>query len=220
MTVVTETNIKAGQAVYTKLLLKIYNILVLDISNRWIWRCPKRYQLRQYNQCVTTNHLDIGVGTGYYLKHCNWPALTCLSLMDLNPTCLTVASKAAHALAPQVYQADIFKSQEALGEQFTSISMNYLLHCLPGSMDEKAIVIANAAAMLKRQGILFGATILSDDHLQTGLSRRLAGFYNKKSIFSNQQDDFASLNRILNMHLKDVEIKLSGCVALFRGTKG
>lgn len=73
MTSISESDIKKGHAVYTPMMLRLYNLWVLDISNAWIWRCPKRIQLQHFNQFITRNHLDIGVGTGYYLKHCQWP---------------------------------------------------------------------------------------------------------------------------------------------------
>lgn len=217
---ITEENIKAGQAVYTAVLLKIYNLLVLNISNNWIWRCPKRYQLEQYRKLATDNHLDIGVGTGYYLKQNTWPKNTKLALMDPNPLCLAAAKKAAGSLLPQTYQADIFKTPEAnLSNRFKSVSMNYLLHCLPGNLDDKAITITHAVAMLKPGGILFGATILSDENLQTGMSKRLAAFYNKKKIFSNIDDNYQTLKQILEANLSHVDIKIMGCVALFSGYK-
>lgn len=216
---ITESDIKAGQAVYTPFMLKIYNLLVLYVSNYWVWRCPKRYQLAQYHQYVTSHHLDIGVGTGYYLKNTPWPINTELSLMDLNPDCLHSTEEAMKWLHPKIYLADIFKPQKALNEQFDSISINYLLHCLPGDMKDKRVVIDNAVAMLKPKGILFGATILSDRELQTFASTRLMAFYNKKQIFSNQADDRRSLKEVLEKHFSNVEIKIMGCVALFRGTK-
>lgn len=216
---ITEERITAGQAIYTKFLLKLYNIWVLSFSNHWIWRCPKHYQLEQYNQNITNNHLDIGVGTGYYLKHSNWSENTSLSLMDLNPNCLAAAKEAISNLSPVIHTADIYKPQEALTEQFDSISMNYLLHCLPGNMKAKNTAIANAASMLKPYGVLFGATILSDKNRQTPVSRRLARFYNQKGIFSNKNDSFAELKQVLQKHLENVEIKLIGCVALFKGYK-
>lgn len=220
MTEISEADIKAGQAVYTTFLLKIYDLWVLDISNRWIWRCPKRYQQEQFDRFSTANHLDIGVGTGYYLKHHSWPKGARLALMDLNPLCLDTAKNAVNPQLAETYQADIFKPQPAsLCERFDSISMNYLLHCLPGTMAEKSLAIDHAVAMLKPGGILFGATILADASLQSGMSRRLAAFYNKKRIFSNQKDSQQSLQAALEKHMEQVEIITIGCVALFRGYK-
>lgn len=218
-TIVSESDIKAGQAVYMPFTLKIYNLLVLYVSNYWIWRCPKRYQLNQYHHYVTANHLDIGVGTGYYLKNTPWLIDTELSLMDLNSDCLHSTAQSMKWLHPKTYLADIFKPQEALHEQFDSISMNYLLHCLPGDMKVKRSVIENAIAMLKPKGVLFGATILSDLELQTFASIRLMAFYNKKQIFSNENDNRAALKEMLEKYLNDVDIKVMGCVALFKGIK-
>lgn len=218
---VKESDIKKGQAVYTPIMLKLYNLWVLDISNQWIWRCPKAKQLEQFNKYITSNHLDIGVGTGYYLKSCKMPTKTSVSLMDLNVNCLNEAREALFksGIAATTYQADVFKKQSALSEKFSSISMNYLLHCLPGNMRTKETCINNAVSMLQSQGILFGATILGDKNLHTTTSQLLCDFYNKKGIFSNQNDFHEALLEALNKHLIDVNISIVGCVALFKGTK-
>ena len=219
MTSISESDIKKGQAVYTPLALKLYNFLVLDVSNTWIWRCSKQIQLEQFNQCITANHLDIGVGTGYYLNQCHWPSQAQLSLMDLNPNCLRVAKNLLQDHAPTVYLHDVFKPIDILRDQFNSISMNYLLHCLPGNMETKSAAIASAASMLTAGGVLFGATILADANLHTKISRRLCAFYNKKGIFSNQEDTLEALKRTLAEHLTDIEISVVGCVALFKGKR-
>ncbi|MBA2657854.1 MAG: class I SAM-dependent methyltransferase [Tatlockia sp.] len=214
-------DIKKGQAIYTPLMLKVYNFWVLNISNQWIWRCHKKFQLEQFNNYISANHLDIGVGTGYYLQACKSSQLAKISLMDLNQNCLDSAAIALKFKGedPSVHLADIFKTQPHLAEQFDSISMNYLLHCLPGAMEAKQICIANAAAMLRPQGILFGATILSDEKLQTKASRVLSEIYNKKAIFCNREDNLISLQTALEKYLSGVEIATIGCVALFKGTK-
>lgn len=215
----TEENIHAGQAIYTRLMLQIYDVLVTHFSNRWVWRCPKHIQLEHYQQNASNHHLDIGVGTGYYLKHNQWPARTRLSLMDINLDCLNAAKRAAARLLPSVYQADVFKSQTQLAAEFDSISIHYLLHCLPGNMQTKSVALENIVGMLKPQGVLFGTTILSDEHLQTPMSRRFAKFYNQKGIFSNRYDTETSLTIVLKKYLEHVEIKIVGCVALFKGYK-
>jgi len=219
MTSISESDIKKGQAVYTPLMLQLYDLWVLDISNTWIWRCNKRIQLEQFNQCITANHLDIGVGTGYYLGQCQWPSQAEISLMDLNPNCLETAKNLLRRYNPKVYLSDIFKPNSHLFNQFNSISMNYLLHCLPGDMKIKSGAIATAASMLKAGGVLFGATILADANLHTKTSQRLCAFYNKKGIFSNQKDTLQALSVALKQHLIEVEITVVGCVALFKARR-
>lgn len=216
---ISENDIHAGQAIYTRFVLQIYNFWVIHFSNRFIWRCPKKFQQEQYHRYATSNHLDIGVGTGYYLKHNTWPSNVRLALMDINRTCLNSAKRATQALLPTLYQVDVFKLQEILTEQFDSISTNYLLHCLPGSMHTKSIALGNIVALLKPNGVLFGATILSDEHLHTPLSRFISRFYNQKNYFSNRYDTQAALLDSLQKHLTQVEIEVIGCVALFKGYK-
>ena len=48
--------VAAGQAVYDKRTLAIYDLLVLGLSNRWIWRCPTPVQLDHYNNNLSANH--------------------------------------------------------------------------------------------------------------------------------------------------------------------
>lgn len=219
MTSISESDIKKGQAAYTPLILKLYNLWVLDISNTWIWRCPKKLQQEQFNQYITENHLDIGVGTGHYLKQCQWLPQAKLSLMDLNPNCLDVSKNLLQDQAPSVYLHDIFKPKESLFDQFNSISMNYLLHCLPGNMETKSEALANATSMLIPGGVLFGATILADAKFHTKTSQRLCAFYNKKGIFSNQEDTLEKLKSTLAKYLTDVEVSVVGCVSLFKGKR-
>lgn len=216
---ITESDIEKGQAIYTPITLKIYDLLVTHISNTWIWRCPRRFQLEQFNRYIANNHLDIGVGTGYYLKYCRWSPQTQLSLMDLNQNCLHRAKKQLQHRSPHIYLADIFKTQKDLLNQFDSISMNYLLHCLPGNMETKAAAIATATSMLIPDGTLFGATILADRYLHTKMSLRLCAFYNKNGVFSNQEDTLHTLKHALTQHLTDIELSVIGCVALFKGKR-
>lgn len=221
MSAVKESDIKKGHAVYTALRLKLYNLWVLDISNRWIWRCSKTKQLAQFSKYTSSNHLDIGVGTGYYLKSCIMPPQPTLSLMDLNLHCLNAAKKTLlkNKIDATTYHADIFKKQPALAEKFSSISMNYLLHCLPGNMKIKEACIHNAVSMLQPNGVLFGATILVDKNLHTSASQFLCNFYNKKGIFSNQEDTHETLLQTLNKHLVEVDVSIVGCVVMFKGRK-
>jgi hypothetical protein len=105
--------------------------------------------------------------------------------MDLNPNCLDVAKNLLQDRAPCTYLHDIFKPKNTLFDQFNSISMHYLLHCLPGNMETKSAAIRNATSMLIPGGILFGATILGDTYLHTKTSHSLCTFYNNKGIFND-----------------------------------
>lgn len=210
-----------GQAVYTPFFLKIYNLFVVQFSNYWLWRCDKKVQLEQYNKYMGSKHLDIGVGTGYYLQQCNQLKKTDLALMDLNPHCLEESQRnlKEKSISLTTYHADIYQPQPQLYGHFNSIAMNYLLHCLPGTLREKGTCIANAVAMLNNGGIFFGATILGSKGLHTKAGYALLNVYNNKGIFCNREDNLEDLKHILTQNLDEVEITVQGCVALFKGCK-
>ncbi len=63
----TDGDARKGAAVYTPLSLALYDLVVLGFSNFFVWRCSSRLILDFYNQHISDKHLDIGVGTGYFL---------------------------------------------------------------------------------------------------------------------------------------------------------
>lgn len=85
------------------------------------------------------NHLDIGVGTGFYLTHV--PESSLISLMDLNEASLNAAStRAGESKIKHKISHDVFDPYPAaLHGQFDSISMFYLLHCLLEIYLQKAV---------------------------------------------------------------------------------
>src|SRR5213083_2895267 len=101
---ITGKQVEAGQAVYTKSMLVVYDLLVLGFSNRLVWRCPSKHILALYDRYVTANHLDVGVGTGYFLDRCRFPKdRPRVALMDVNSNCLEVASRRIARYDPEVY---------------------------------------------------------------------------------------------------------------------
>jgi 2-polyprenyl-3-methyl-5-hydroxy-6-metoxy-1,4-benzoquinol methylase len=214
----TEEQIQAGQASYTKNLLAIYDILVLGISNSLIWKCPSSRIEELYNKHVSANHLDVGVGTGYFLDRCEFPAENPrVALMDLNPNTLDFASKRISRYKPERYRHNVFDAISTKIQPFDSVGMNYLLHCLPGAISEKAVVFDNLKAIMNRNAAIFGSTILQGDAPRSWTAKRLMGLYNKKGIFANTADDFESLKEALNRRFENVSVELIGCVAMFSG---
>lgn len=218
MTTITDEQVEAGQAVYTKAMLKVYDLFVLGFSNRLIWRCPSKHILALYNRHVTSNHLDVGVGTGYFLDRCTFPTgRTRVALMDLNPTCLEAARKRIERYRPEVYRANVLEPISLTSSKFDSIGLNYLLHCLPGTIRSKGTVFQHLKALLNPGGVMFGATLLHAGVHRSKAAQRLMAFYNSKGIFTNQQDDFDGLKEVLSRYLTAVEIDVVGCAVLFSG---
>ena len=220
MTQVITDKINNAQKIYTPLALKFYNLYVLRFSNRFIWHCKSKCILEFYNKNITANHLDVGVGTGYFLDHAQFPSSKpSVALLDLNNHCLQCTSKLLSRYQPKIYHANIFQPLTMIDQKFDSIGLNYVLHCLPGSFTQKSNVISNLKSLLTKNGILFGSTILAKDQTHNWLGSKLLTIYNKKGIFDNWKDDRFGLEEMLNQHFFNVEIKVMGTVAFFTVSK-
>ncbi|HFK5734198.1 TPA: methyltransferase [Enterobacter sichuanensis] len=209
-----------GIKAYTPLSLKLYDWWVLQVSNRYAWQCDtKRHLIPHFRNNMKNNHLDVGVGTGYYLTFS--PDLCDISLLDLNSSSLEAAkARVGSKRIKASILHDVFDPYPPhLREQFDSVSMFYLLHCLPGEMHDKAEVIAHASTALTKEGCLFGATILGDDAGHNRFGRKLMRIYNQKGIFSNRTDSAEGLASVLSRYFGHVEILIEGRVALFKAER-
>lgn len=212
-----DTGAEAGQAVYTPRVLKIYDLLVHGVSNPWVWRCPTPRLVDLYERCVSARHLDVGVGTGYFLDRCRFPVeQPRVVLMDLNDHCLQTAAERIRRYQPTTVHCDILEPiPEGVGT-FDSIGLMYVLHCLPGTIEEKACVFDHLSALLEPGGCLFGATLLSQG-IRRGLpARYLMSVYNRKQVFTNEGDTLEGLRSALEARFESVEIETAGCAALFQ----
>ena len=70
---VTKEQVKAGQAAYTPMALAFYDFFILNVIVPYIWRCPIKHPLRLYREHLSSNHLEIGVGSGYFLDISKFP---------------------------------------------------------------------------------------------------------------------------------------------------
>jgi Methyltransferase domain len=212
-------DVEAGQRIYTPLVLRAYDLVVLGFSNRFAWRCPSATMLERYERYVARRHLDLGIGTGWYLDRCTWPVEQPeITLLDLNENSLSVAARRLARYAPRMVRANALDPLPLGDARFESAAANYLLHCLPGPIESKAAALAaNVRPYLESSGVLFGSTILGRGVTHTRIGRRLMKVYNAKGIFSNADDDERGLEEGLAATFTDVEIEVVGAVALFAG---
>lgn len=215
---VSPEQVAAGQAIYTKRMLNVYDVVVLGLSNRLIWKCPTRRLLAHYDSHVTANHLDVGVGSGYFLDRCRFPsAAPRVALMDLNRDALDFTARRIARYAPETYVRNVLEPISIEADKFDSVGVNYLLHCLPGAIESKAVVFDHLQALMNPGAILFGSTLLQGGVARGPVARRLMRFYNGKGIFSNEADDVDGLRRALEQRLRTVSIEIVGCAAVFSG---
>jgi hypothetical protein len=220
LTTPSAADVERGQQVYTPLVLRAYDLLVLGFSNRFAWQCRSGKLLEQYDRNVGRRHLDLGVGTGWFLDRCKWPVeQPDITLLDLNENSLSKAALRLRRYAPKTVRANVLEPFPVGNARFESAAANYLLHCLPGRIDAKTGTLArNVYPYLEPGGVLFGSTILSRGVPHTRIGRRLMQIYNEKGVFSNADDDERGLERGLASVFKDVEIEVVGAVAVFAAT--
>lgn len=164
---------------------------------------------------MAATHLDVGVGTGWYLDRCRFPVpKPRVALLDLNSSSLAAAARRIERYRPDIHRADVLRPLPAIGS-FESIALTYLLHCLPGTIAEKPVAFDNLVPHLATGGVMFGATLLSEGVARGGVARGLMRTYNRKGIFSNEQDSLAGLRSELERRFRKVELEVVGCAALF-----
>lgn len=209
-------NAEEAVEVYGDFLLAIYDFFVLSFCCPLIWRCSKSRILDLYNTYVSNSHLDIGVGTGYFLNKCQFPSQhPHITLLDLNENCLQRSAKRISHYFPTRVLANIFEPLPLGENKYDSVGLNYLIHCLPGTIQDKGIIFSQIKPFLNPGAVIFGATVLGKD-LKLGLvARKLMKLYNNKSIFCNLNDNEPGLRSILEQYFSEVSIKIIGSVAIF-----
>ncbi|MGW0248411.1 hypothetical protein ACWDYH_17445 [Nocardia goodfellowii] len=103
--------------------------------------------------------------------------------------------------------------------------MNLLLHCLPGSFRQKAVVFDHVTPHLGANGLVFGSTVLGIDKRHTTLSTTLCRRLNRADSFDNVTDRIEDLTRELETRFTDparaTSVRTSGIAdvrATYRGS--
>jgi hypothetical protein len=210
------TAVAKAHAIYTPVMLSIYDLLVHGLSNHLAWRCPTRRLTELYRSNLSANHLEAGVGTGYFLDRAGDERLGRLVLLDINRHCLERAGRRLARFKPALYEVNLLAPIELNLPPFASVGLTYVLNCLPGSMSEKLTAVDHLRPLMEKGAVLFGATILGRGIAPNRAARSLLDLYNAKGVFNNREDDIASLRDGLRRRFDEVEIEAEGCVALFR----
>lgn len=215
----TTKGTEKGVIIYSRPFLAIYDWWVLGIVCTFAWRCKTIKQLVPYFQRnVGKELLDIGVGTGYYLSHANLAADVGVTLVDLNQNSLDVAKAQLGREGTECWVHDITKPLP-MKKRFDSMSMFYLLHCMPGPVENKTAIFAHLKHHLTSDGVLFGATILGRGVRHNLFGRFLMYALNQNCIFDNRGDSEAAIVEALREHFHIVDARVVGTILMFKGEK-
>ena len=207
-----------GQRDYTRMLLNAYDPLVLGPVARFVWRCPTSGLVERYRRHIRDRHLDVGPGTGYFLDRSGLPDGSRVTIVDPNRNVLGHVSRRLHHFDVTAVEADVLKPLPVDGP-FDSAALHLVIHCLPGPSARKARAVANVAAALASDGVLFGASVLGTSGRHTRVARTVLAAFNRQGGFDNLDDSEAGLGEILGASFEQVEIETIGSVAVFAATE-
>ena len=202
---------------YSRIGLHGYDPLIMGLLVRHVWGCRSTHLVDHYRRHVTSNHADIGVGTGYCLNRCEFGAQPPrIALIDLQPNCLDHAARRLAKLRPETYVRDATRPIEGIhGPRFDSVALGGILHCLSGDLNTKAVVFDAVKPLTKAGTKVFGYTLVADGVSTYRRRRVVHDFLNRLRVIDNARDHVRDLSAALLSRFIDCRIELLGCMALF-----
>jgi ubiquinone/menaquinone biosynthesis C-methylase UbiE len=105
-----QLNTESGVSVYSPAILRLYDFGVLGLSNRFVWQCPtKTVLLPFYKEHLGLKHLDVGVGTGFYIARAGLTRSHQVSLLDLNENSLQAAAAQVKQARVRTFMRDVMQ---------------------------------------------------------------------------------------------------------------
>lgn len=170
-----------------------------------------------YVENISDNHLEIGAGSGFFLEHtlCT-DFVRRLGLLDLNKRCLAKCAARLKLFDPQIRHHDILEPLESEDHKFSSVGMNYVLHCISGGFRCNQRIFGHVQSQLAKGGVLFGATLVRQPIHDGILSWLFMKLLNALGIFNNTDHTVGELRRALEASFREVEVSMVGNAAVFR----
>lgn len=199
--------------------LDYYDLFVNKINCKYVWQCSEKNIYNLYANNIQKNHIEIGPGTGYYLKP-YISNLNTLELIDINSNILRYANMRLNHpdLKKKIININLFKRNNSLKitNKVTSIGVNCVLHCVPGPIE---INIDNLINNLKKENeqnkiIIFGSSVINDSEKNILQDFEL-GLLNYFRIFNNKQDNEEKLINYFKQKKLEYKTTKVGSIILF-----
>lgn len=211
-----EQKLSKSQKYFNRFNLAFYDLILFGFVSRNAWQCPTAFLDNHYAKHVSSNHLEVGPGTGFLLNRVTLatdnPRMV---LMDLSQSCLDKSGKRLKRFTPTLCRQNILEPINHRLDKFDSIAINYVLHCVPGRFKQKGIAFSHLKTLLKEDGVLFGSTVLSVSVNKNLLAKMALKTLNWLGIFANQKDSLDELKASLSECFEQVEIEVRGPTAVF-----
>ncbi|WP_187645693.1 class I SAM-dependent methyltransferase [Streptomyces sp. TRM49041] len=207
--------VHAGQAMYRPYTLPLYDLVAFKFNCRFLFRVPVPEVVAMFDRNVSPDHLDVGVGTGYFLDNCRTAPQQAITLADLNEHSLRHAARRLARFDVRTVRANALEPLPLPEGAYGSASMNFLLHCVPGTIREKAKVLDHVAACVRPGGRVFGATVLTRGVPVGAAARATLAMWNRRGVMHNSEDSLDDLRTELAARFLSHTLTVHGCTALF-----
>jgi len=198
--------------------MRHYDHVVNNINCERVWRCSQQYIMNHYRNYISSYHLEIGPGTGYFLENENIRkanSIEKITLVDINSEILEYASENLQYDYSRIstVNCNLFKQTLPTHIKFDSVGLNYVLHCVPGNLEDKVDTLLHNLDHTDYN--LFGATVICDPLHMNPIAEYELTLLNSLGIFHNEDDTYDGLvNYLEKNNIRHNSIK-RGYVALF-----
>ena len=177
---------------FNNLILKNYDFLVNHINCKYVWKCDKKNIINMYNKNISKNHIEIGPGTGYFLKDYKFDNLT---LIDINKNILLECKENLHKNCKNIsiINTDIFDENNKIDvNHYESVGINYVLHCVNNDLSISIDNLINNLPQKKHK--MFGSTVIPPVN-KYNLANLEIFLLNLSGIFNNKKHTFLYIFR-------------------------
>ena len=197
---------------FNNFVLKNYDFFVNHINCKYVWRCDQQNITNKYNRNISKNHIEIGPGTGYFLKDYEFNNLT---LIDVNTNILSECKKNLEKNCKNIniINTNVFEKNNKIAvNHCESVGLNYVLHCVPNNL---SISINNLVNNIPKKNYqLFGSTVIPPEN-KYNLANLEIFILNKMKIFNNKKHSEEDISSYINKNFHKNKINKIGHNLLF-----